>query len=69
MTDNLSFDNDLDESASLTAQRLNYFKERFLQEFDESYWTVRWNINASDLREQLDLLFNAMLQSPEYQLT
>ena len=55
-------------SPQLTAKRLNYFKERFLQTFDEAYWTTRWNANEPDLRDQLEYLFNSMLQSPEYQL-
>jgi uncharacterized protein (DUF1800 family) len=66
--DNLTFDEGADDSSSLTAQRLNYFKERLLQEFDEAYWTTRWDQSAQDLREQLEFLFNAMLQSPENQL-
>ena len=41
---------------------------RFLQTFDEAYWTTRWNEGAGDLRDQLEYLFNAMMQSPEYQL-
>jgi uncharacterized protein (DUF1800 family) len=68
VTDNLTFDGNADDNASLTAQRLNYFKDRFLQQFDETYWTTRWNEGALDLRDQLEFLFNAMLQSPEYQL-
>ena len=66
--DNLTFDDAADDTSGLTAQRLNYFKERFLQTFDEAYWTTRWNEQAGDLREQLEFLFNAMMQSPEYQL-
>lgn len=69
VADNLTFDDLADNTSGLTAQRLNYFKERFLQEFDEAYWTDRWNSAAGDLREQLEFLFNAMLQSPEYQLS
>lgn len=69
VADNLTFDDLADDTSGLTAQRLNYFKERFLQEFDEAYWTDRWNSAAGDLREQLEFLFNAMLQSPEYQLS
>ncbi len=69
VADNLTFDDLADTTSGLTAQRLNYFKERFLQEFDEAYWTERWNNAAGDLREQLEFLFNAMLQSPEYQLS
>jgi uncharacterized protein (DUF1800 family) len=68
LTDNLSFDDATDDTATLTAKRLNYFKDRFLQQFDEAYWTTRWNQDAIDLRDQLEFLFNAMLQSPEYQL-
>jgi uncharacterized protein (DUF1800 family) len=68
VTDNLTFDDAADNSSGLTSQRLNYFKEFFLQTFDEAYWTTRWNEGASDLRDQLEFLFNAMLQSPEYQL-
>lgn len=68
VTDNLSFDEATDDNATLTAKRLNYFKARHLQQFDEAYWTTRWNEGAADLRDQLEFLFNAMLQSPEYQL-
>lgn len=69
VTDNLTFDENTDDNASLTAQRLNYFRERLLQQFDETYWTTRWNRGSADLRDQLEFLFNAMLQSPEYQLS
>lgn len=68
VADNLNFDEAADDTSGLTARRLNYFLQRFLQQFDEAYWTNRWNIRAADLRLQLDILFNAMLQSPEYQL-
>jgi uncharacterized protein (DUF1800 family) len=68
VTDNLTFDDAADDTSGLTSKRLNYFKERFLQQFDEAYWTTRWNEGASDLRDQLEFLFNAMLQTPEYQL-
>ena len=68
VTDNLTFDDATDDLSGLTAKRVNYFKERFLQTFDEAYWTTRWNENAGDLRDQLEYLFNAMMQSPEYQL-
>jgi uncharacterized protein (DUF1800 family) len=67
VTDNLSFDAAATDSP-LTYRRLNYFLDRFLQDFDETYWTTRWNENAGDLREQLEFLLNALLQSPEYQL-
>lgn len=68
LTDNLTFDDATDDTATLTSQRLNYFKDRFLQQFDEAYWTTRWNEGSADLRDQLEFLFNAMMQSPEYQL-
>lgn len=68
-SDNLTFDENADDTSSLTAQRLRYFLERFLQQFDEAYWTTRWDQSAPDLRDQLEFLFNAMLQSPEYQLS
>lgn len=68
VTDNLTFDDAADDLSGLTARRIAYFKERFLQTFDEAYWTTRWNEGAGDLRDQLEYLFNAMMQSPEYQL-
>jgi len=68
VTDNLTFDDAADDTSGLTAKRVNYFKERFLQTFDEAYWTTRWNEGAGDLRDQLEYLFNALMQSPEYQL-
>ncbi|HYF69403.1 MAG TPA: DUF1800 family protein [Ohtaekwangia sp.] len=58
----------VDANAEITYERMQYFKLRFLDSFDAAYWNTRWNESAVDLREQLDLLFNAMLQSPEYQL-
>jgi uncharacterized protein (DUF1800 family) len=68
VTDNLTFDDAADDLSGLTAKRVNYFKERFLQTFDEAYWTTRWNEDAGDLNDQLEYLFNAIMQSPEYQL-
>lgn len=68
IAENLSFDDATDDTATLTSKRLNYFKARLLQQFDEAYWTTRWNQGAIDLRDQLEFLFNALLQSPEYQL-
>jgi uncharacterized protein (DUF1800 family) len=68
VTDNLTFDDAADDTSGITAKRVNYFKERFLQTFDEAYWTTRWNEGAGDLRDQLEYLFNALMQSPEYQL-
>ena len=55
--------------SSLTTQRLNYFKNALLGGFDEAYWTSIWNgASLDDKRIALENLFNAMLQSPEYQL-
>jgi hypothetical protein len=36
----------------------------------KGYWTTTWNqgTELSELREWLNRLFNALLQSPEYQL-
>jgi hypothetical protein len=67
VTDNLDFD-DATQSA-LTTSRMNYFKNALLSGFDEAYWTTIWNgTSISDKRAALNNLFNAMLQSPEYQL-
>jgi uncharacterized protein (DUF1800 family) len=68
VTDNLTYDDAADDISGLTARRVTYFKERFLQTFDEAYWTTRWNEGAGDLNDQLEFLFNALMQSPEYQL-
>lgn len=69
---NLSFDADTSE---LTADRLNYFLTAFLfsPQIDadpEAAWTTRWDNNEDPetLANQAVSLFNAMLQSPEYQL-
>lgn len=75
LADNLTFDPALDDNAGLTAERLNYFLSAFLKspQIDadpEGAWTFRWN-NLTEMevvRGQLQYLFNAMLQSPEYQL-
>jgi uncharacterized protein (DUF1800 family) len=68
-TDNLSFtDPPPSPAPTITAKRMNYFRERLLQQFDEAYWASRWSPPAADLDLQLAFLFNAMLQSPEYQL-
>jgi hypothetical protein len=69
--DSLTYDEAADDSSPLTAPRLNYFKIRLLSNLsqeNEAYWTTRWTENATDLEDQLAQLFNAMLQSPEYQL-
>ncbi len=75
LADNLTFDPALDDNAGLTAERVNYFLSAFLKspQIDadpEGAWTFRWN-NLTEMevvRGQLQNLFNAMLQSPEYQL-
>lgn len=70
MPDNLAYDDASDDTADLTFKRMNYFKLQLLQSFTETYWTnTLWpSNNAAELRLQLNYLFNAMLQSPEYQL-
>ena len=71
--ENLTFSDD--DSSELTQERLNYFKMAFLftPQIDDDplgAWTDRWNTSAEldVVRNQLRKLFNAMLQSPEYQL-
>lgn len=75
LTENLTFDTSMDETqqATLTAERLLYFKEKFLDIFDpdpETAWTDRYTnqVGIATMEGQLQNLFNAMLQSPEYQL-
>ncbi len=75
LTDNLTFDTALDETieSTLTAERLNYFLVTFLSDIDtdpEAEWTNRYTnqIGIATMEGQLRNLFNAMLQSPEYQL-
>lgn len=72
-SDNLTFDTP--DVGELTVERLNYFLTAFLfsPQFDadpEAAWTNRWTngIDMDTVRNQLTNLFNAMLQSPEYQL-
>lgn len=72
--DALTFDDTLDDTSSLTAARLTYFKNRFLTDVNmnpEAYWTDTWNqgTDIGELREWLNRLFGALLQSPEYQLS
>ncbi len=71
----LTFDTLADAGADITAERLNYFLETFLSDIDpvdvrETRWTERWTTGngIGTAIEQLRLLFNALLQSPEYQL-
>ncbi len=74
-TENLTFDTAQDESqeATLTSERLLYFKSKFLDIIDpdpEAAWTDRYTNQQgiNTMEGQLQNLFNAMLQSPEYQL-
>jgi uncharacterized protein (DUF1800 family) len=73
--DNLTFDDNNDDiNSGLTAKRINYFRVKLLQGgppngFDDDYWTnMLWPGAQPDLRLPLNDLFNALLQSPEYQL-
>jgi len=75
LAENLTFDSANDDNASLTAERLNYFLTAFLKspQIDgdpEGAWTFRWNnpVDMEVVKRQLENLFNAILQSPEYQL-
>lgn len=69
----LSFD---DASTSeITPERLSYFLFAFLEtfaidEFPEDAWNTRWTngVDMETVQRQLQDLFNAILQSPEYQL-
>jgi len=54
---------------------LNYFLTAFLKspQIDpdpEASWTFRWNnpVDMEVVKKQLESLFNALMQSPEYQL-
>lgn len=74
-TENLTFDTTMDETqeATLTSERLLYFLNKFLDIFDpdpETAWTNRYTTQTgiNTMEGQLQNLFNAMLQSPEYQL-
>lgn len=73
--ENLTFDTAADDNAGLTAERMNYFLTAFLKspQIDadpEGLWTFRWNntFEPEVVPKQLESLFNAMMQSPEYQL-
>lgn len=72
---NLTFDTTVDESqqATVTSERLLYFLNKFLDIIDpdpEAAWTDRYTNQQgiNTMEGQLHNLFNAMLQSPEYQL-
>lgn len=73
LTENLGFQNP--GSSPLTDERLNYFLNAFLKtlqidENPEEAWTIRWTqgVDRETVERQLQDLFNAILQSPEYQL-
>lgn len=73
--ENLTFDPAMDDNAGLTAERLNYFLTAFIKspQIDpdpEAAWAFRWGnqVDPDTTSRQLENLFNAMLQSPEYQL-
>lgn len=76
VNDNLTFDAAADDSSEISAERLNYFLMAFLYspQIDadpEGSWTFRWNNLVDDevVSQQLKNLINALLQSPEYQLS
>lgn len=71
--DNLTFDPNADDNATVTAERLNYFLRTFLSDIDpdpETAWNTRWTsqVGVGTMTSQLQSLFNALMQSPEYQL-
>ncbi len=75
VNDSLTYDTTLDDASGLTAERMNYFLTAFLKspQIDadpEAAWTFRWNnpVDPEVVTRQLENLFNAMMQSPEYQL-
>jgi uncharacterized protein (DUF1800 family) len=73
MNENLTYTIGADANSGLTAARMNYFLTTFLGTIDmnpEAAWTNRWNNNLDPetVENQLRNLFNAMMQSPEYQL-
>jgi uncharacterized protein (DUF1800 family) len=76
LNDNLTFTAGADTNSGLTAARVNYFLTAFLKspQIDvdpEGMWTFRWNTPGYEMdvvQRQLELLFNALMQSPEYQL-
>jgi uncharacterized protein (DUF1800 family) len=69
ISENLDFDTP--GTGELTVERLNYFLNVFLPEPDDkASWTSNWDNNQDEdvITNQLVNLFNAMLQTPEYQL-
>ena len=74
VSSNLTFE-ETDDNADLTSERLNFFRIAFLfsPQIDsdpETVWTFRYNNPVDDevVSNQLQSLFNALLQTPEYQL-
>ncbi len=74
-SENLTFDPATDDNAGLSAERMNYFLTAFLKspQIDadpEAAWALRWSSNDEPevAPKQLESLFNALMQSPEYQL-
>lgn len=74
VTENLTFI-DPDDTAEITADRLRYFRYAFLYspQIDDDplgAWNFRWNnpVDNEVVSNQLKNLFNAIMQSPEYQL-
>jgi len=74
-SENLTYD--MPDVGELTVERLNYFLTAFLLTLQlevslpeaESAWEFRWGNNLEDeISNQLKDLFNAVLQTPEYQL-
>ncbi|MDH5608392.1 MAG: DUF1800 domain-containing protein, partial [Cyclobacteriaceae bacterium] len=63
-------------TGDITAERMNFFLQEFLYkeglgEKGEAAWTLLWqpaSYDAEIASERLSFLFNALLQSPEYQL-
>jgi uncharacterized protein (DUF1800 family) len=73
LNENLTYTIGADANSGLTATRMNYFLKAFLGTIDpspETAWTTRWNNNLDPetVQTQLASLFNALMQSPEYQL-
>lgn len=75
LTENLTFDTAQDETllSTLRSERLMYFRDKFLDIIDpdpETAWTNRYTTQTglATMEGQLLNLFDAMLQSPEYQL-
>jgi hypothetical protein len=75
VNENLTYTTGADTNSGLTAARMNYFLTAFIKspQIDadpEAAWTSRWNNNLDPdtVQNQLKSLFNAMMQSPEYQL-